>query len=279
MNKIQYQILRYLPDRVSGEFVNLGIVAFDSIEKKLAGRFITKIGNISALFPTVNSRYLIKSVKTIQEQTERISNQLLSEFLFETNEVLSAITQTMLPKDDTALIFSEVKMTLDINVQSTVQDLFARFVKTHLPEEDDEVRKDKEVWNKVYKKHFDDQGISGHFHAHKVKTKNDELEFDRTWKNGALNCFETVSFNLSRPDAIKNKVYKWVGKLDELNSSKEQLHIYLLSVLPYDHPELTNFINKKIKSKSTNNTKVEIVSENNIETFTRKIKKQIDTHS
>jgi Protein of unknown function (DUF3037) len=278
MNKIQYQILRYLPDRVSGEFVNLGIVAFDPVEKKLEARFITKIGNISALFPNINSRYLIKSVKTIQEHTERIASRLFSEFSFEKKESLSAITQTILPKDDSALIFSEVKMTLDVNVQSTVQDLFTRFIKTHLLEEDDEVRRDKEVWNKVYKKHFDDYGISSHFHAHTVKTKNDELEFERAWKNGAWNCFETVSFNLSRPDSIKNKVYKWVGKLDELNSAKEPLHIYLLSVLPHDHPELTNFITKKIKSKSTDNARVQIVSEKEIEGFAKKIKREIDSH-
>ena len=29
MNAIQYQVLRYLPDSVTGEFVNLGVVAYD----------------------------------------------------------------------------------------------------------------------------------------------------------------------------------------------------------------------------------------------------------
>jgi len=67
MITIQYQILRYLPDRVSGEFVNLGIVAFDSSNKILKSKFINKIGKISSFFPNINSRYLIKSIKTIQQ--------------------------------------------------------------------------------------------------------------------------------------------------------------------------------------------------------------------
>jgi len=279
MTTIQYQILRYLPDRVSGEFVNLGIIAFDASTRTLKGRFINKIGKISGFFPHVNSRYLIKSVKTIQECSEEYATRMRLEFSFKEVKNLDEITKTILPKDDSALIFSEIKKTLDIHVDATVDDLFSRFVSAHLmEEEDEEVRKDKEVWNKVYKKHFDDYGISEHLAAHKVKTNNDELEFDKAWKNGTWNCFETVSFNLTRPDAIKNKVYKWVGKLDELNSSSEAIHIYLLSVFPHDHPELNKFINKKIKEKATDNLRIDLVSEDHIEPIAKKIKKQIDSH-
>ena len=168
---------------------------------------------------------------------------------------------------------------MDIDVSATINDLFTRFVNIHFSqEEDDEVRRDKEVWNKVYKKHFDEYGISSHLTHHNIKTQNDELEFDKAWKNGVWNCFETVSFNLTRPDPIKNKVYKWVGKLDELNSSVEAIHIYLLSVLPNEHSELRNFIKKMIEEKSTDKTKIDIVSEDQIEAVTKRIKHEIDTH-
>lgn len=278
MIKIQYQILRYTPDRVAGEFVNLGIIAFDPVSKALRGRFITRIGKISAFFPQINSRYLIKSIGLIQEYLDKVSEQLKSELSFDSKSNLTEITQSILPNDDTSLTFTEVKHTLDINVQATVTDFFSRFVKIHDIEEDDEVRRDTEVWNKIYKKHFDECGISQHFQTHKVKTKDDILEFNRAWKNGVWNCFEPVSFNLNRSDAIKNKVYKWMGKLDELYSAKEPIYIYLLSVFPHEHPELTSFINKKFKSKSTKNTRIELVNENNIEKVAKKIKKQILEH-
>jgi hypothetical protein len=267
-----------MPDRVAGEFVNLGIIAFDPLTKTLKGRFISRIGKISAFFPIVNSRYLIKTVSHIQEYLERVGVQLISELSFETKTSLSEITQSVLPNDDTSLIFTEVKYTLDINVQATVTDFFNRFVKGHEIEEDDEIRKDAEVWNKIYKKHFDENGISRYLKAYKVKTKDDTLEFDRAWKNGVWNCFETVSFNLNKSDSIKNKVYKWMGKLDELNSAKEPMCIYILSALPHDHPELNNFINKKFKSKSTEYTKIEIVNESNVDKVVKKIKKQIVEH-
>src|SRR5579859_2069881 len=257
MITIQYQILRYLPDRVSGEFVNLGIVAFDSSTRSLKSKFINRIGNISSFFPNINSRYLIKSIKTIQEELEKFSARLKSEFIFTQVSSIEEVTRATLPKDDSSLVFSEIKKTLDVSVDATVSDLFPRLVSAHLmDEEDDEIRRDKEVWTKVYKKHFDDYGISSHLSSHRVKTKNDELEFDKAWKNGVWNCFESVSFNLTRTDSIKNKVYKWVGKLDELGSAHESMHIYLLSVLPTDNSELDRFITKKIKEKATDNVRI-----------------------
>ncbi|MDE3182228.1 MAG: hypothetical protein KGM16_02305 [Bacteroidota bacterium] len=136
----------------------------------------------------------------------------------------------------------------------------------------------KEVWAKVYKKHFDKYGISSHLKPHNIKTENDELEFDKAWKNGVWNCFETVSFNLTRTDAIKNKVYKWVGKLDELNTSEEAKHIYLLSVLPHEHPELKKFIEKMITDKSTPTTKIDIISGEQVGLVATTIKSEIDAH-
>lgn len=279
MKTLQYQVLRYLPDRVSGEFVNLGVVLYNAEDKILYGKFISKIGKISEFFPEVNSRYLIKSVKAIQQAIVSISARLDTEFEFEKYNSLDVITKQVLPKDDSALTFSEIKKTLDINAEIAIKDLFTRFVKVQLAEEDDEIRRDKEVWNKIYKKHFDECGITKHFRHHKVKTQNDELEFDKAWKNGVWNCFESVSFNLSRADAIKNKVYKWVGKLDELNSASEPVHIYLLSVLPHEHPELNKFISKKIKSKNSDKTKIELISEEQLDKTAKRIKREIDNHS
>ena len=279
MKTIHYQVLKYLPDRVSGEFVNLGIVAYDAQSRILKSKFINKIGNISSFFPNVNSRYLIKSIKTIQQDLQSIAQGFHSEFSFDKIDSIDQVTRKVLANDDSALIFSEIKKTLDVDIEATVRDLFSRFVNiSSIEGDDDEVRRDKEVWAKVYKKHFDEYGISSHLKQHNIKTQNDELEFDKAWKNGVWNCFETVSFNLTRPDAIKNKVYKWVGKLDELNTSEEAKHIYLLSVLPKEHPELKRFIEKMIKDKSTERTMVDIISEDQVDIITQAIKSEIDNH-
>ena len=276
---IQYQVLRYRPDMVSGEFVNLGVVALDPANRILKGKFMLKIGNISSFFPNINSRYLIKVVKRIGEELQDVSSQMSTEFAFRRVHSIEEITRSILPKDDSALFFSDVMKALDISPEAMVYDLFNRFVGAHLrDDEDEEVRRDKEVWNKVYKQHFDTYQISGHLSSHKVETNDDVLEFDKAWKNGAWNCFETVSFNLTRSDSIKNKVYKWMGKLDELQHSPEKIHLYLLSVFPNEHAELTSFINKKIKEKATDKLQIDLVTEGEIDPLVRRIKSEIDNH-
>lgn len=79
MTTIQYQILRNLPDKVSGEFVNLGVVAYDPSARSLESEFISKSGRISCIFPDINGSYLIKLVKTIKEHLNELSFNLQDE--------------------------------------------------------------------------------------------------------------------------------------------------------------------------------------------------------
>ena len=50
MKKFQYQTLRYMPDRVCGEFVNLGVVVLAEEPKALLFRFYNKIRKAARLF-------------------------------------------------------------------------------------------------------------------------------------------------------------------------------------------------------------------------------------
>lgn len=160
-------------------------------------------------------------VQSIQDDFDLHSNKPNSELRFTDEQQINGVVNNILPKDDSALYFTEIKKGLDENLDCFVDDMFLRFVKVHLIDEDDkEARNDKQVWNKIYKKHFDDNGISSHLATHIVKTKNDELEFDKAWKNGVWNCFEPVSFNLTKPDTIKDKVYK--------NSASETEALFVL---------------------------------------------------
>lgn len=273
-----YQILRFLPDRVNEEFVNLGVVVFDPQGRLLKSRFIDKAGRVSVFFPDVNARYLSTTLKFLQAEFFDLSNKLSQELPLHNMKDLNDITKSVLPKDDSALVFSETKKGRDVSAEIACNDLYERVVLRNISELDEvELRNDREVWNKVYKAYFERHGISHKLHAHTVKTKNDELQFERAWKNGKWNCFETVSFNLSRPESVKNKVYKWAGKLDELGSSKEPVSLFLLSVLP-DNDELRKFINRKLNNKDFDHSTVKLVTEDDAESLARKFQKEIESH-
>jgi len=109
--------------------MNLGVVAFDSSSRSLKSKFINKIGNISRFFPNTNSRYLLRSIKTIQDNLKEYSVRLEAEFTFSKVVSIEEITKEILPKDDSSLIFSETKKTLDLSADSAIADLFSRLVK------------------------------------------------------------------------------------------------------------------------------------------------------
>lgn len=278
MINYQFQILRYLPDRVSGEFVNLGVVVYDENTKQFASRFADRVSRVSAFFPGVNVRNLHRVIRFLHSEFSKLAPKILTEFYFEKN-TLELITSRILPKDDSSLIFSEIRIGRDVNLNAALDELFDRLVTGYLEEDEREIHNDKEVWQKIYKKYFEEVNLADKFHQYKIKTENDELEFEHSIRNGVMNCFESITFDLSREDNIKNKVYKWDGRINELRTSKEPVHLYLMVQYPQKHPALSEFINRKLDHIKFNGSSVEIVTESNARQTAIDLMKAVDSHS
>ncbi len=278
MKSFQYQILRFLPDRISEEFLNLGVVVFDKQTKQLSVEIIEKTGRLSQVFPESNTRYILKAVRHIDTRLKVIANQLSNEFEFENNNEISVITKMALPKDDSALFFTESQSILDIDIHCVSTYLFDRLVGVNQSDSEKEFRNDKEVWSKVYKQYFDDLNISKHLTPAKISTKFDHVEFEHTWRNGHLNFFEPVNFDLEKLESIRNKVFRWSGQIDELKTASEHSHLYLLSILPKNDIKVSHFINDFLASKSSKEVKVEIVTLENVDNITKGLKTEFESH-
>jgi hypothetical protein len=104
----------------------------------------------------VNTRFLASTLKFLQAEFVTLGNQQLSELPLSGFENLDEATLTILPKDDSALVFSEIKKGRDIDLGVACDDLFERVVLRNINEPDElELRNDKDVWNKVYKNYFE----------------------------------------------------------------------------------------------------------------------------
>jgi len=278
MNTFQYQLLRFLPDRVTGEFVNLGVVVYDPISKKIGVKFIEKTTRLSQVFPNTNSRFILKTVKFVESQLRRLSRQLTDELEFEYFENLEEITRRVMPKDDSALFFTETTLSLDINIDALLNYLFNRLVSINLTEAERDYQSDKEIWSKVYKEYFDEMNISKYLRPASIKTKFEDVKFEHSWKNGHLNFFETVNFDLQKTESIRNKVFRWAGQIDELKTSKEASHLYLLALLPKDDLSTNKFIKEFLQSKSSSKVTVEVVAPENAKKVAQGIKREIEAH-
>ena len=277
MKKFQYQIIRYMHDRVTSEFVNVGIVVYQPDTNFLQARFVNKFSRISQFFIDINGQYLLSTLKQFDRELAITANRLTE--LLVSYASLTEITQAILPKDDSALVCSELLFGIDINPMSALDDLFDRLINKYNHDIDKDVHDDKYVWSRVYKQYFDKYDITAKLKSHTVKTKHDFIEFDKAWKNGVWNCYQTLSFDLKRNDSIKNKVYKWSGILNELEISGQELHLYFLTVNPSQDRPIRKFIEDTLLNRNRQTLKVSIISENQADKFAAEVKKEIEEHS
>ncbi len=277
MKKYQYQIIRYMHDRVTNEFVNVGIVLYQPESKFLKAKTITKYGRISSFFGEVNGSFLLKNLKQFEKEISAIHAQMNVEIgaIHSDGLNLESVTFSVLPKDDSALYCTELKEGIDISGDAALTHIYNRLVGRYNKENPIKLQSDEDVWRKVYKEFFDSYDITPRLKPHSVQTENDTFDFERAWKNGSWHCFQTLNFNLKKDSIIKDKAYKWSAILDELDTTDESIHVYLLTTLPNN--ETGEFVEKKL-SQTHKNVVVSVVTETNIREVAKEIQKEVKAH-
>ncbi|MCS4224685.1 DUF3037 domain-containing protein [Sphingobacterium sp. BIGb0165] len=279
MKKFQYQVLQFCPDKVTGEFLNVGIVVFDPTNQNLAYRILHKVGSIGQLFEQANTRYLIKQLNTIHTTLNKIKNAIERDRLgMNVFKSVDELTRKAFVRDDSALLFSDIRHSLDISIDHLVDYLGERMLTVGKIEIDQDIKSDKEVWTKMFKRYFDDRGISPLLSPRTVKTKYDEISFEHTWKNGHINFFESVNFDLQKEDTIKNKVRRWAGQIEELKTVGEELHLYILANMPDANDQMSEYISSFLSDKSSKDVRVDIVKLNEADNFVNDLKEEIVNH-
>lgn len=71
MIEYSYQVLRYMPDQVSGEFMNVGLVVYHSPSQDIAIKLMKNNGRIQQFYPSSDAASLIDYLANI----ERVFNQ------------------------------------------------------------------------------------------------------------------------------------------------------------------------------------------------------------
>jgi hypothetical protein len=276
MIKYQYQLIKYVHDQFTGEFVNVGVIVYSPENLFLQSKVLNSYSRIIGLFPGANGIFINRLLRNFDSEISRISKSLKE--LFKPSPDLSSITNNILPKDDSALQISDVKFALDLDLNAAISDLFKDFVEKYIIHSNaTNTLTDEEVWRKNYKTYFDRYQISERLTSHNVATSNDQFTFDHAWKNEIWHCYQPISFALQNKESIKDKVYKWVGKIQEINNSKEKIHLTFLSAIAHDHKALKDFIVSQL-DKDTEHVQIDVVMESEAETIAKQIQELMLEH-
>lgn len=276
MKKYQYQIIRYVHDHFTGEFVNVGVVIFSKEHQFLGCKTIRKYQRITHLFPEAQGKTIARILRSIEQGIQAESKKLNE--LFSLPDQLDAIVNQVVSNDNNAFQFTSPKTAIDIDLEAALNDLYLQLVeKYYLNDYDKQRLSDEDVWKLKYKSHFEKYGVTSRLKSHEIKVPNDSIIFGMSWKNEIWHSYEPLSFELKRKDSIKEKVYKWAGKLQALKQADEPLHISFLTSINPKHKELMSFVKEYLQA-SNGNLKIDVITEDQAENFAKSIQKQIELH-
>jgi len=277
MKTYQYQVLHYVHDHLTGEFVNVGIVLFEPETRFLRAAMLTRTQRVAQFFAGVDGRRLLSVLRHLEAAINARGQALQEQLDLAPVTSVEQVTQAFVEANDAAWQWSAVKRGLTLFPESTFQGLFERLVLRYA---DVTVSRpsDEDVWKQTYKKYFDQYKLTAKLYPRTIATAHDAIQFHQTYQNGALHCYEALTFDLERPETVKAKAYKWFGMLSELRTSAEKVHIHLLTAPPAHDAELWEFVQQKLKSASGNNVQVDVLREVDAEQEARRLKHYVDNH-
>ncbi|MBK7106839.1 MAG: DUF3037 domain-containing protein [Ignavibacteriae bacterium] len=279
MKTYEFSILRYLHDQVTGEFINVGVILYSKEEKSLQAKFIENAKRLSDFFHGIDGRRIKNLIQGLNTTIIKIDKKLKSELNLDGLDSLEKICNYILPKDDSALYFSETKFGRSIELQNALENLSNKIIRKYEFNNDKKSFSDEEVWQQVYKKYFDENLITEKLNEEFISTENDSFHFNLCWTNGKLNIYKPISFDYVEQDRLKNKIYRWDGILRELITSEKIISLNFLTKYPSNKLEYN--ISKLIKEKlliDADKIQTKIIYESDIKNFISDLKEEIISH-
>ena len=143
----EYQILRYQHDVATGEFVNVGLVYFDTRTHFLRARMVKKYDRIERFFGEIEGEHLLNTFKGLENEFNKLAKSLNNGSAFRQFSSVKELTSSILPPNDNALSFSPIFKGIDFDHNSSFNDLYYNMIGKYNNEthEEQELTEKKEV--------------------------------------------------------------------------------------------------------------------------------------
>jgi Protein of unknown function (DUF3037) len=272
-----YTTLRYVHDTATGEFANVGVALYAPDAKFLSARFRTTYGRLSKMFPGLDGEVFKSLMRHLENRFEEIGAAIRDELPLNGHPKSAIeIAVSVLPRDDSSLQWTEVGSGITDNPSTTLETIYERMVDRYEQAPNEAKRNDEAVWRK-YKHDLEQCHVIKYFSAKIIAAKDDEFEFQHSWKNQQWHCVEPVSFDLLLPDSIREKAHRWLGQISSLRDSTERFKIYMLLGEPQDSKLKSAFIKAQNILNKIPGEK-EFVHESESAAFARHFAAQIKKH-
>lgn len=273
-SKYSYAILRYVHDVATSEFVNIGVAVHCAEHGFFEASFRSTSGRIAEFFPDLNTVAFRALAKTMSSRFASLASAYSTPLDFgDKAPNLEALLTSVLPKDDSALVWSPIATGLTTDPRKTLADLFARYVSHYDHKPSIHKRTDGEIQRR-FSLALENRQISKFFVEKTIHGQDDEIRFESAWKNGVWHCVESISFDLGAPETIREKAHKYLGQLTSISDSAEPFKVYLILGKPTNSTLLPAY-NQAVQILHKIKAEREIVAEADTEQLVERFQHQI----
>ncbi len=240
-NSYTYAILRYVHDTATAEFINVGVALLCKNESFFEVKLRKTISRVSDTFPDLKAKSFRALIKNLSNRFAAVSKAYDSPMMLsEKSEQLEQVIFSVLPKDDSSLVWSPTSSGLTDNPQGTLDRLFERYISKYDHKKAAHHKTDEDIW-RVFKRDLEDRRMLEFFTEKTIEGRDDEVKFPFAWKNGVWHCIEPISFDLSAPESIREKAHKYLGQITSVMDSNDAFKVYLLVSKPSEQNLLGAF--------------------------------------
>ena len=202
---VQYAILEYRHDAATGEHLNVGVALFDPEERFFRAKIDTTYGRITKTFPSANGEgykryaaHLRNAFEALEERLTSAQHGLIEE------QSLDALLAPVIPRDDSAVRFGDVRTAISRNPPAMLDGLFERLVMRYARSPARTGRTDDDVWD-TFKRPLLERHILERMTSHTVVTDYEEFVYGHAIKNGRWHCLQPISLDLMQSVTIRKK--------------------------------------------------------------------------
>lgn len=274
----EFSILKYVHDRITGEFINIGVILYSKEGNTILAKCKNRITRLSTTFPDFNRQHFTKLMNHITTQFDLINKSFSTELNFHQDLPLKSLLIKVLPADDSSLQWSQVSSGIspETDLHIELEHIFKRYVTKYDTHVSRDRRTEQDIW-KDFEKKLKPFIPLDNFTSKKITVKDDELEFRHAWKNGIWHCIEPVSFDLADSDYLKDKAHRWLGQMTSIQNSGEDFKLYLILSKPQEE-NLRHAFEKAVSILNKIPIEKEIILEENSVELAEQLKTKFDHH-
>lgn len=230
MKKYSYIILKYVPDAVRSESLNVALLMYCQEENFLRLGVRDKIAELKTLFPDIESSRLRAYLAKIAKSFEEIAHLKGTQLDLTSNNIYQLAT-SVLPSDYSALRWDkDFKGGISSDIEKTFDSLCKKMVdSTRKPGK--ERREDDEVWNK-FSGVLTQAGLTEHLQPQSFRVGSFRQTYEHTFKNGVWHCLVPMSMDYSTEQNLLDRMNKEIGKMQTVKNEHADAKFYFLVGAP-----------------------------------------------